>query len=93
MFFLADIIFYFEKRENLPPQEYRIDAIFNKNEEYWCIRFINLDVNDFDKVTLAKIRFLVDSHYNEIEINQRFKIMEGRKCVGEGIIKFINIDE
>lgn len=85
MFFIAEVTFFSHKREHLPLNGYRPHAVFDIRKEYWGIKFIELSVIGFDIPTQCFIQFTFqDSLYDEIELNQTFRIMEGPHCVGEG---------
>jgi hypothetical protein len=85
--YLVEVIFYAGKRHQLPSNGYRPDAVFAGQNDYWGITFIDLPINEFDVPTPAKIAFTFqDRHYDEINPNQLFKIMEGPLQVGEGKI-------
>lgn len=92
MYLFTEVIFYFGQRNKLPANGYRSDAIFNENQDYWGITFINLPIEKFDVATPAIIKFsFQDCHYQEVAQNQSFAIMEGSRQVGKG--KIISIEK
>lgn len=87
MYLVVEVVFYSDRRKQLPKTGYRPDATFNKNKDYWGITFIELPLTGFDILTLAHIQFTFqESHYQEVEPGQKFQIMEGPHQVGEGRI-------
>ena len=75
------------KRQQLPADGYRPDAVFNGLNEYRGITFTELPIEGFDAPTPAAIKFsFQDAHYQEVVPGQVFKIMEGLHQVGEGRI-------
>lgn len=87
MCLLAEVIFYANRRKQLPVNGYRPDAIFNGSDDYWGITFTDLPIKGFDVPTPATIRFsFQESHYQEVVPGQSFRIMEGPHQVGEGTI-------
>ena len=88
----VEVIFYSGQRKELPASGYRPDAVFQGNQDYWGITFLDLPVEGFDVVTPAMIKFTFqDSHYQEVVPGQFFTILEGARQVGEG--KIISIEE
>lgn len=85
----VEITFYFGQRKNLPNTGYRPDAVFEGYDEndLWGIYFSELNVDEFDKPVLAKMRFSLQTyHYHQVWVGQHFTIREGPKAVGEGKI-------
>jgi len=95
MCLITEVCFYSGQRKNLPQKGYRPDIVVdNKQTEYWGISFTELDISDFDTPTYAKAKFTFqESHYNEIHIDQKFRIMEGPREVGNGKILSIIQEE
>lgn len=87
----AEVIFYSTQRTTLPRKDYRPDALFGDNKDYWGITFLNLPIENFDVWTPARIKFtLQKSNYFEIVPKQKFYIMEGSRQVGEGKVISLN---
>lgn len=94
MYLFAEVIFYSGKRKHLPADGYRPDAVFNENQEYWGITFVELPVDKFDVPAPAIIKFSFQNyHYQEVVPGQSFAIMEGPHKVGEGKIVTIEKSE
>lgn len=93
MYLLTEVVFYSGQRKTLPQcGYYRLDAIFQGNQEYWGITFLDFQVEAFDVFCPAIIKFsFQESHYGEVTPNQTFAIMEGARKVGEG--KIISIQK
>lgn len=92
MYLYAEVIFYSGQRKHLPVSGYRPDAVFQGNQDYWGITFLDLPAERFDVATPAMIKFsFQDSHYQEVVPGQSFTIMEGARQVGEG--KIVSIEE
>lgn len=85
----VEVTFFSGQRKNLPYTGYRPDAIFEDYDEneLWGIFFSELNIEQFDKPVLAKMRFSLQTyHYHQVRVGQRFTIKEGPKTVGEGKI-------
>ena len=92
MYLYVEVIFYSGQRKALPGSGYRPDAVFQGNQDYWGISFLDLPVERFDAATPAMMKFsFQDAHYREVVSGQFFAIMEGARQVGEG--KIISIEE
>lgn len=89
----VEVTFFSGQRNNLPSAGYRPDAVFEgfDENEQWCIYFMKLDADAFDKPVPARIRFgLQTYHYHQVRAGQRFVMREGPKVVGEGrIVEFL----
>ena len=89
----VEVTFFSSGRKNLPTAGYRPDAVFEgfDESEQWCIYFMDLDADAFDKPVPARIRFgLQTHHYHQVRVGQRFVMREGPKVVGEGrIVDFL----
>lgn len=92
MYLNVEVVFYSEQRQTLPRNGYRPDAVFGGHDEYWGITFFDLAVEHFNTWLLASMKFTFqECHYNEVFVNQTFRIMEGPRQVGEG--RILSIEE
>ena len=95
MHLMTEIRFHSGQRKNLPLRGYRPDIIVNNGQnEYWGLSFTEFEANDFDSSTYAEAKFTFqEAHYREVYVGQSFRIMEGAREVGSGIILAIEQED